>query len=85
MKFNVIETSEMTIGKFQEITKYLSNQLISTNMEYIRGLIDLNDLLEKSIEITNVMSYINKQANDNSLIKLYRDEFDELCWEDISI
>ena len=85
MKFNVIETSEMTIGKFQEITKYLSNQLISTNMEYIRGLIDLNDLLEKSTEITNVMSYINKRANDNSLIRLYRNEFDELCWEDISI
>lgn len=85
MKFNVIETSEMTFGKFPEIIKYLSNQLISINMEYIRELIDLDEMIEKSFEILNIMNYINKQATEKSLIRLYRDEFDELCWEDISI
>ena len=85
MKFNVIETDDNVFGKYPEIIKYLSNQLISTNMEYIREKIDTDDLTDKCFEIINIINYIKKNANDKSLIRLYRNEFDELCWEDISI
>ncbi len=86
MNYNIIENGECTIGKFKDITKYLSNQLIEINIKYKEDSIELDEMLEESFEIINIMNYMQKNNfNENQLVKLYRDEFNELCYEEINI
>ena len=86
MKFNVIENGDYVLGKAEDIIQYLSESIKELSRKYLNEEISAEQLSELSKEHVKVIKEIKTEDYQKWVIlKLYRNEFDELTFENLNI
>lgn len=86
MNYNVIENGDYILGKADDIIKYLLKEVDELANKYVNDEIDAEQLTELSNENIKVVKEIREMEYQNWVIlKLYRNEFDKLTFEDLHL
>ena len=86
MKYNVIENGDYVLGKAEDIVEYLLSATNELSSKYLNDEIDIEELKKYSEENIRVVKEIREEQYQLWVIlKLYRNEKDELDYEDLSI
>lgn len=87
MKYNVIENGDYVLGKAQDIVNYLIEMKNRWNQRNLGDVgFSLEDYLKEEENINKVMKEIvDFDYQAWVILRLYRNEFDELDYEELNI
>jgi hypothetical protein len=85
MKYTVIELGDCTVGKRKDIIKYLEERQQDLSKRNLGDCgMDLDMYIRESEDIQKTIQELENYYSVG-LIKLYRNEFDEMKWNEINI
>lgn len=82
-KYNVIENGDYTLGKAKDIVEYLKD--CKKNLLNTKENVDFDVEFEMSQIDKVILDILNEQYQSWVILKVYRNEFDELTFEDLNI
>ena len=82
-KYNVIENGDYTLGKAKDIVEYLKD--CKKNLLNTKENVDFDVEFEMSQIDKVILEILNEQYQSWVILKVYRNEFDELTFEDLNI
>lgn len=84
--YNIIERGEDTIGKVDDILNYLMERKRDINAKYMNAEYTLEELIQEEKEIVDTINEIMlEDYQKDTLIRLFKNNYEELCWCRINI
>ena len=84
--YNIIENGDYVLGKAKDIINYLVDSSNKLSEKFLRNEIDTDeyiDIVHENIKVAKEIEEFDYQAW--VILKLYRNEFDELDYEELNI